>query len=78
LRSGLGFDALYDALLVKPYLWLVAVLRHDPADLISTALASAATDAHRRLRATQTGKLRRYIAWITAGSIATLAMLLFA
>jgi NADH-quinone oxidoreductase subunit L len=78
LRSGFGFDSVYDALLVKPYLWLVAVLRHDPADLISTALASAATGAHRRLRATQTGKLRRYIAWITAGSIATLAMLLFA
>jgi NADH-quinone oxidoreductase subunit L len=78
LRSGMGFDALYDALLVKPYLWLVGALRHDPADFLSTALARAATAAHRRLRATQTGKLRRYIAWLTAGSIATLAMLLFA
>jgi NADH-quinone oxidoreductase subunit L len=78
LRDGGGFDAFYNALLVEPYLWLVAVLRHDPADLLSTALANAAVTAHRRLRATQTGKLRRYIAWITAGSVATLAMLLFA
>jgi NADH-quinone oxidoreductase subunit L len=78
LRSGCGFDALYDALLVRPYLWLVAVLRDDPADLLSTGVAGAAMAAHRRLRATQTGKLRRYIGWITAGSIATLAMLLFA
>jgi NADH-quinone oxidoreductase subunit L len=78
LRGGCGFDAAYDALLVKPYLSLVAVLRQDPVDLISTGLASAATAAHRRLRANQTGRLRRYIAWITAGSVATLAMLLFA
>jgi NADH-quinone oxidoreductase subunit L len=78
LRSACGFDAFYDVLLVKPYLWLVAALRHDPADLLSTGLARTAIAAHRRLRATQTGKLRRYIAWITAGSVATLAMLLFA
>jgi len=78
LRSGCGFDAVYDALLVKPYLWLVAGLRHDPVDLVSTGLAGAAMAAHRRLRATQTGRLRRYIAWIAAGSVATIAMLLFA
>jgi NADH-quinone oxidoreductase subunit L len=78
LRSGCGFDAVYDALLVKPYLSLVAALRHDPVDLLSTGLAGAAIAAHRRLRATQTGRLRRYIAWITAGSVATLALLLFA
>jgi NADH-quinone oxidoreductase subunit L len=78
LRSGCGFDAVYDVLLVKPYLQLVAALRDDPVDLISTGLAGAAIAAHRRLRATQTGRLRRYIAWITAGSVATLALLLFA
>jgi NADH-quinone oxidoreductase subunit L len=78
LRSGCGFDAVYNVLLVQPYLWLVAVLRHDPVDLVSSGLAGAAIAAHRRLRATQTGRLRRYIAWITAGSIATLAVLLFA
>jgi NADH-quinone oxidoreductase subunit L len=78
LRSGCGFDAVYDTLLVKPYVSLVAALRHDPVDLLSTGLAGAAIAAHRRLRATQTGRLRRYIAWITAGSVATLALLLFA
>jgi NADH-quinone oxidoreductase subunit L len=78
LRSGGGFDAVYDVMLVQPYLRLVAALRHDPADLLSTGLARIAIAGHRRLRATQTGKLRRYIAWITAGSVATLAMLLFA
>jgi NADH-quinone oxidoreductase subunit L len=77
LRSGCGFDALYNALLVRPYLRLVDAWRHDPADLLSTGLARAAIALHRRLRATQSGRLRRYVAWITAGSAATIALVLF-
>ena len=78
LRGGSGFDAFYDVLLVQPYLWLVSALRHDPVDLVSTGLERAAIALHRRLRATQNGKLRRYAAWLMAGSIATIAMVLFA
>jgi NADH-quinone oxidoreductase subunit L len=78
LRAGGGFDALYDATLVQPYLRLVEAWRHDPVDWLSTALERAATALHRQLRATQNGKLRRYAAWMMAGSIATIAMVLFA
>jgi NADH-quinone oxidoreductase subunit L len=78
LRAGGGFDALYNATLVQPYLRLVEAWRHDPVDWVSSALERAATALHRQLRATQNGKLRRYAAWMMAGSIATIAMVLFA
>ncbi len=78
LRSGCGFDALYRATLVKPFLWLVAVLRHDPVDQLFSGFELAAIAAHRRLRATQTGELRRYATWIMAGAIATIAAVIFA
>jgi NADH-quinone oxidoreductase subunit L len=73
-----GFDALYIAALVRPYEWTVKLLRNDPVDAVSTVLEHGAILLHRRLRATQNGQLRRYAAWITAGSIATIAVILFA
>jgi NADH-quinone oxidoreductase subunit L len=78
LAAACGFDALFDALLVGPYLALVAALRHDPMDQVSTWLEQGAVAAHRRLRATQTGQLRRYAAWMMAGAVATIAAVLFA
>jgi NADH-quinone oxidoreductase subunit L len=78
LASACGFDFFYDAILVRPYLRLAAALRHDPVDRIFTGLADIAIFVHRRLRATQTGNLRRYATWMTAGAIATIAMVLFA
>ncbi len=78
LAAAGGFDALYDVALVRPYLALVAALRHDPVDIVSSWLEQGAAGAHRRLRATQTGQLRRYAAWMMAGAVATIAAVLFA
>jgi NADH-quinone oxidoreductase subunit L len=78
LKSAFGFDAMFDVLLVRPYLWLARVLRGDPVDLVFVGLERLAIAAHERLRATQNGRLRRYAGWLMAGSLATLAMLLFA
>jgi NADH-quinone oxidoreductase subunit L len=78
VKSACGFDAIYRALLVNPYLRLVAALRHDPVDQISKWIEHAAVALHRRLRATQTGILRRYAAWMMAGAVATIAAVLFA
>jgi NADH-quinone oxidoreductase subunit L len=77
LKSGCGFDIVYDALLVNPYLWLVRRLRNDPVDLLAVGAERLAVALHRRLRATQSGQLRRYAGWLMAGSLATVAMLLF-
>jgi NADH-quinone oxidoreductase subunit L len=78
LTSACGFDAAYQTCLVRPYLRLVAALRHDPVDQLSLWAEQAATALHRRLRATQTGQLRRYAAWMMAGAVATIAMVLLA
>jgi NADH-quinone oxidoreductase subunit L len=78
LTSACGFDAAYQTCLVRPYLRLVAALRHDPVDQLSLWAEQATTALHRRLRATQTGQLRRYAAWMMAGAVATIAMVLLA
>jgi NADH-quinone oxidoreductase subunit L len=77
LRGGSGFDALYGALFTRPFLSTVAALRQDPVDQSFNLLQRAAIIAHRRLRLTQTGQLRRYAGWLMAGSLATILLLLF-
>jgi hypothetical protein len=53
-------------------------LRHDPIDLAFVSLETLAIALHRRLRREQNGRLRRYAGWMMAGSLATLALLVFA
>jgi len=78
LKSGCGFDAVYNATLVRPYLALVRALRQDPVDGLFTGIEHLAVTAHRALRKIQNGRLRRYAGWLMAGSLATIAMLCFA
>ncbi len=57
---GMGFDALYDLVFVKPFLLIGRLFKADPVDkawLILPALASA---GNKMLSATQTGSLRGY------------------
>jgi NADH-quinone oxidoreductase subunit L len=77
LRAGSGFDALYDALFTRPFLLLVRLLRHDPVDQLFGPLERGAITLHRALRRGQTGQLRRYAGWLTAGSVATILILVF-
>jgi NADH-quinone oxidoreductase subunit L len=77
LRGGSGFDAVYDALLTRPFFWAVRVLRDDPVDQAFGGLEWLAIALHRRLRGSQTGQLRRYAGWLTAGSVATILLLVF-
>jgi NADH-quinone oxidoreductase subunit L len=77
LRSGCGFDALYDVLLTQPFFWTVRVLRHDPVDQCFGLLERGAVLLHRGLRRSQGGKLRRYAGWLMAGSVATILLLAF-
>ncbi|MDE8350050.1 MAG: proton-conducting transporter membrane subunit, partial [Acidocella sp.] len=78
LKSGSGFDTFYDTLIVAPYMALVRLLQHDPVDQMFMLLRSLAVALHRQLRATQIGQIRRYAGWMMAGSVATIAILLFA
>jgi NADH-quinone oxidoreductase subunit L len=78
LRSGFGFDFLYDRLLVHPFLWLVKILRDDPVDTIFMSAAAAAMRFHAALRLSQIGQLRRYAGLLALGSMAVIVIMVFA
>jgi NADH-quinone oxidoreductase subunit L len=67
--AGLGFDRLYDWLLVQPFLALARLIRRDPVDRAFEGLGRAAAWVHRWLTATQTGRLRWYASATTLGGV---------
>jgi NADH-quinone oxidoreductase subunit L len=73
---GWGFDGLYDALVVRPFLWLARITRRDLFDRVYDGIAAAGGAGHRLLRGLQTGAVRRYAAAIAAGSAVLLAIAL--
>mgnify|MGYP000134051901 CR=1 FL=1 len=63
-RQGLGFDALYDLLLVKPYSMMARLNRRDIFDQLIMLNAWYVSICHDVLKSSQTGKLRWYAAAI--------------
>jgi len=57
---GLGFDALYDVIFVKPFLFIGRLLKADPIDKTWLTLPKLASVGNKVLSATQTGSLRGY------------------
>ncbi|GAF56408.1 NADH-ubiquinone oxidoreductase chain L [Psychrobacter sp. JCM 18901] len=57
---GLGFDALYDVIFVKPFLFIGRLLKADPIDKTWLLLPKLALAGNKILSATQTGSLRGY------------------
>jgi NADH-quinone oxidoreductase subunit L len=74
--EGWGFDRLYEALLVRPYVWLARVDREDAVDWVYRGLAGLAVVLHRGLSATQTGKVRWYAAGVAAGAVVLIALVM--
>jgi len=68
-QSGWGFDKLYDALFVKPFLWLSAINRADFVDSIYSGLAAAIQAGNKLMARTQTGLLSWYALTIVAGAV---------
>jgi len=75
--SGLGFDRLYDLVLVRPFLWLVRVNRDDIFDAGYNRVASGIRLAHHGLSGTQTGVLRWYAAGMVFGTVLLLAVVIW-
>ena len=74
--AGWGFDALYDALLVKP---IVALAGRTPRDIVDRAydfMAWLARSLHGVLALTQTGRLRWYAVNMAAGVVVILLIVL--
>ncbi len=76
LSIGWGFDALYDALLVRPFVGLARWNRGDFIDRAYTQLARLCTTAHRMLSAGQDGRVRRYAGAIAVGAVIVVALTL--
>ena len=72
--SGLGFDRMYDRVLVRPFLWLVRVNRDDIFDAAYNLVASGIRLAHHGLSGTQTGVLRWYAAGMVFGTVLLLGV----
>ncbi len=60
LASGCGFDAVYDVLIVRPFVALARANRNDVVDAVFAAIAALSRALYRALAATQTGHLRWY------------------
>lgn len=70
-----GFDWLYDMIFVKPFLFIVKLVRKDPVDKTFNLIPAGISLGHRLLSATQTGSVRWYAATIAAGVVIILAAL---
>ncbi|PWT97341.1 MAG: NADH-quinone oxidoreductase subunit L, partial [Bacteroidetes bacterium] len=65
--SGWGFDYLYDAVLVRPFVWITKLNKSDIFDSIYNGIANLNIYLNRLLSVTQSGSLRWYVAGVLIG-----------
>ena len=70
--GGWGFDALYDALIVRPFTAIARVNKDDVVDLLYALTVVTARTLHRLTALTQTGRLRWYAANMALGLVLAL------
>lgn len=75
-RNAWGFDALYNLLLVKPYLFIARLLARDPVDRAWSALPVLVRAGNWFTTQRQTGSLRGYAAGMTLGAVVFLMILI--
>ncbi|WP_201559963.1 NADH-quinone oxidoreductase subunit L [Psychrobacter sp. NC44] len=73
---GLGFDALYDVIFVKPFLFIGHLFKADPIDKAWLVLPKLASAGNKVLSATQTGSLRGYAASFGLGMAVLLVLVM--
>jgi len=76
-QSVVGFDALYDFVFKKPFLWFVRVNPNDAFDVAIGLIPVGLGKLHGVLSRMQNGRLRWYAAAMGAGSVAVLAVVLW-
>jgi NADH-quinone oxidoreductase subunit L len=72
--SGWGFDALYDTLFVRPFVFVATINKSDVIDKMYTAMVSAADFFYRVFSYTQSGLMRWYVMGIVLGAILILTL----
>ncbi|GAF58246.1 NADH-ubiquinone oxidoreductase chain L [Psychrobacter sp. JCM 18902] len=73
---GLGFDALYDVIFIKPFLFIGRLFKADPIDKAWLVLPKLASAGNKVLSATQTGSLRGYAASFGLGMAVLLVLVM--
>ena len=72
--AGWGFDALYETLVVRPFVRIARLNRDDVLDLFYGGLAWCASRLSYRLCRTQSGSVRRYALAVLAGAVIALGL----
>lgn len=73
LKSGWGFDWVYERVIVRPLVWLARANREDIFDLFFLGAAWSGRGLHRVLSMSQSGRVRWYAMGIGLGAVAILA-----
>ncbi len=76
LLAGWDFDALYDRLFVRPFVWIAHINRNDVIDRMVDGISWSSSALHGVLSRTQTGSIRWYAMGIAAGAIVLLGIVL--
>ena len=74
-RNAFGFDALYNIVFVKPYLFIAKLLGRDPIDNLWLMLPAIVKGGHSFTSARQTGSLREYASSMSLGVVVLLMIL---
>ncbi len=74
LLQGWKFDALYNWLFVKPFVYIATINKNDLVDWPFNALVNVAGFVHRMLAFTQSGILRWYLIGLVLGAILILTL----
>jgi NADH-quinone oxidoreductase subunit L len=74
--SGWGFDALYNVLFVKPFIWAARVNRGDFVDLFPRGVAWSNSRLSLFLARTQSGMVRQYALGVALGAVVALGLVL--
>jgi NADH-quinone oxidoreductase subunit L len=72
-----GMDWLYDRIFVRPVIWIANFDRNDFIDGFYKGIAVLSELAWGALRSTENGRARWYAAWITAGTVIFVAIVLW-
>lgn len=77
LQRGLGFDTLYNYMLVKPFVFISKLNKNDIIDQLVHGIRWNVQTWHEVLKTSQNGQLRWYGAMIGVGVVLLLAIVLF-